>query len=218
MIAKANTPFTLHEFDLVSFDQSGYPQPIPPGLAELPLYPDNHGFYSVTGPLDLPGLSAHTGYYPRAKEDGCRRDGSDVEVAPFSSETRHTAPHRPSNYWNPDTHGFYSVNGPLDVKGLRRSTVCVPLANGDCCPSNGQKVDIFPFSSEHRRIAPDPLAKFWNHDAISWFATLPPWEVTYHMSLTKIPAVSHGHAQTGGVTTAMSLAAPGEPRFRQSRH
>jgi len=41
------------EFSLVSFDQSGFPLPLPPALGDLPLYPDDDGFFSVNGPLDL---------------------------------------------------------------------------------------------------------------------------------------------------------------------
>ena len=282
-IAKANTPFTLDEFSLVSFDQSGYPQPIPPGLAELPLYRDSHGFYSVNGPLDLTGLSPYTVYYPPAKEDGSWKDGSDVEMAPFSSDTRHTTPHYPSNYLNPDNDGFYSVDGPVDLTGLSPPTVYYPPAKEDSSWKGRSDVDIAPFSSETWHAAPHRPSNYWNpdnqgfnsingpldltglslstidtvcfppspgngyrmsgsdvdiasiyseatgmtphrpsyylnHDTISWFATPLPSHIASHMWLTKSSAVSHAQGQSEGVTLATSLAAPGEPRFRQSRH
>ena len=43
----------VHDFSLVSFDTFGVPQPLPPGIGNLPLYSDNDGFHSVNGPLDL---------------------------------------------------------------------------------------------------------------------------------------------------------------------
>ena len=59
VIGRASTPLELHEFSQVSFDKFGYPQPLPPGLGGLQLYPDNDGFFSVNGPLDLTVLSPH---------------------------------------------------------------------------------------------------------------------------------------------------------------
>lgn len=279
VIAKANTPFTLHEFSLVSFDQSGYPQPIPPGLAELPLYPDNHGFYSVNGPLDLTGLAPRIVYYPLAKEDCSWKDGSDVDIAPLCSDTRHTPPHRPwywnpdnhhfysghsspdltgfspptvyyplanedgswnnrsdvdispifseprhtaphrsSNGWNPDNHGLDSVNGPLDLTGLSPRTVCSPPVQAMGCRMDGSNVDIGPSYSKSWRTTLCPPSYSLNHEDSSWFATPPPSHITCHMSLTKSSAVTRARVQSGGVTLAMSLAAPGALRFRQSRH
>ena len=49
----SRTPLALREFSLVSFDILGSPQPLPPGLGDLPLYPDNDGFRSVNGPRDF---------------------------------------------------------------------------------------------------------------------------------------------------------------------
>ncbi|KAG0637826.1 hypothetical protein HOY80DRAFT_970795, partial [Tuber brumale] len=42
-----------YEFRLVSFDESGKPRPLPPGLGNLPLFLDDDGFHSVNGPLNL---------------------------------------------------------------------------------------------------------------------------------------------------------------------
>jgi len=47
------------EFSLVSFDQSGFPLPLPPALGDLPLYLEEDGFFSVNGSLDL------AVFYPR---------------------------------------------------------------------------------------------------------------------------------------------------------
>ena len=46
----------LPEFSLVSFDALGSPQPLPPGLGDLPLYLDNDGYCSVNGPRDFTAL------------------------------------------------------------------------------------------------------------------------------------------------------------------
>lgn len=59
VIGRASTPLALYGFSQVSFDKFGHPQPLPPGLGDLPLYPDNDGFFSVNGPLDLTVFSPH---------------------------------------------------------------------------------------------------------------------------------------------------------------
>ncbi|KAG0637824.1 hypothetical protein HOY80DRAFT_1138016 [Tuber brumale] len=48
--------WSLSTFELVSFDKFRKPQPLPAGLGDQPLYRTDNGFYSVTGPLDLPVL------------------------------------------------------------------------------------------------------------------------------------------------------------------
>ncbi|PUU74672.1 hypothetical protein B9Z19DRAFT_1110521, partial [Tuber borchii] len=55
-IGAAGTTRALQEFKLVSFDTFGAPQPLPPGLGDLPLYLDNDGFRSVNGPRDFAAL------------------------------------------------------------------------------------------------------------------------------------------------------------------
>ena len=153
----APTPHAEHEFSLVSFDKFGLPLPIPPGLGDLPLYPDTHGFYSVNGSRELTGLSDRTVCAPPPlDEDRFRMDELGVDIAKFSSENRNMACNLPS----------YNLN----------------------------------------------------HDAISRFATPPPSHSTGNISLTKSSVVSHAQGQSGRVTPAMSLAVPGKPRFRQSRH
>ncbi|PUU74673.1 hypothetical protein B9Z19DRAFT_1068026 [Tuber borchii] len=218
VIAGANTPFALDEFSLVSFDQLGYPRPLPAGLADLPLYPDNHGLSSVNGPLDLTGLSPRTTHYPLAKEDGSWNDGSDVDITSFSSGTRHTTPHRPSYYWNLDNHGFYCVNGPVDPESSAERIVCFPHAKDGFTRIHGSDVDISLCYSISWGTAPHFPSYYLNHKAVSWFAIPPPSHITCYISLTKSSAVSHEQVQRGGVTPATSLAAPGEPHFRQSRH
>ena len=164
VIAEASAPFGLPEFSLVAFDQSGHRQPIPPGLAELPLYPGNHGFYSVNGPLDLTGLSPRTVCYPLEKGDAPWNDGLDVDIVPFSGETRHTSPHQHSYRWNQDNHGIDPVNAPLDLKGFSPGTVCYPPENEEISRINGPDVDIGPFSSETRHTAPNRPSYYWNPD------------------------------------------------------
>ena len=59
MIDRPGTPLALHEFSLVAFDNFGNPQPLPPGLGNLPLYPNNDGTFSVNGQLDLTAFFPH---------------------------------------------------------------------------------------------------------------------------------------------------------------
>ena len=47
------------EFNLVAFDNFGCPEPLPPGLGNLPLSPDNDGTFSVNGPLDFTAFFPH---------------------------------------------------------------------------------------------------------------------------------------------------------------
>ena len=52
-IGPTGAPLAAQEFSLVSYDATGKPQPLPPTLGNLPLYPDKDGFFSINGPLDL---------------------------------------------------------------------------------------------------------------------------------------------------------------------
>lgn len=59
MIGREDTPLGLPVFSLVAFDDFGNPQPLPPGLGNLPLYPDNDGTFSVNGSLGLTAFFSH---------------------------------------------------------------------------------------------------------------------------------------------------------------
>jgi len=144
------------EFTLVSFDKFGYPEPLPPILGALPLYPDHDGFFSVNGPLDLTVFSPRTAL---------------ASVG----------------------HNNHSMIRPLigDLPGT-------------------------PGKNSH--ITPDHYQHYLNDDVISRFATPPPSHSTYYASLPNSPAASHDHVLRGGVISAASQAAPGDLRFRLSRH
>ena len=143
------------EFTLVSFDKFGYPEPLPPILDVLPLYPDDDGFFSVNGPLDLTAFSPRTA------------------LAPVN-------------------HDNHSMIRPL-ISGI-------PGTPG-----------------ENSHITPDHHQHYLN-EVISRFATPPPSHSTYYASLPNSPAASHDHVLRGGVTSAANQVAPGDLRFRLSRH
>lgn len=48
--SRTSTTLAPPEFKLVSFDKLGNRQPLPLGLGDLPLHPDDDGFSSVNGP------------------------------------------------------------------------------------------------------------------------------------------------------------------------
>ena len=56
-IGPTGASLAAQEFSLVSYDATGKPQPLPPTLGNLPLYPDRDGFFSINGPLDLSASS-----------------------------------------------------------------------------------------------------------------------------------------------------------------
>ena len=156
VIGRASPPLADYELALVSFDEFGYPEPLPPILGALPLYPDNDGFFSVNGPLDL------IVFFPRTA-------------------------------LTPVNHDNHSTIRPLisDIPG-----------------TPGQNSHITPDHHEH----------YLNGKAISRFATPPPSHSTYYASLPNSPAVSHDHVLRGGATSAANQVAPGDLRFRLSKH
>jgi len=144
------------EFTLVSFDKFGYPEPLPPILGALPLYPDHNGFFSVKGPLDLTVFSPRTALAPVSHDNHSM-------IRPLISDI-------------PGTHG------------------------------------------ENAHIAPDQHQHSLNDGVISRFATPPLSRSTYYASLPNSSVVSHDHVLRGGVISAANQVAPGDLRFRLSRH
>lgn len=156
VIGGARKPLADQDLTLVSFDKFGYPEPLPPILGALPLYPDEDGFFSVSGPLSLAAFSARTA------------------LAPV----------------NHDNHSM-----------IRPLVGHLPGTPG-----------------ENSHITPDHYQHYLNDDVISRFATPPPSHSTYYASLPNSPAASHDHVLRGGVTSAANQVAPGNLRFRLSRH
>ncbi|CUS14001.1 unnamed protein product, partial [Tuber aestivum] len=62
----------------------GTPQSLPRKLGDLPLYPDDNGFHSVNGPLDLTIISPHTTAPPV-------NNGNPVALHSSTNETQHYA-------------------------------------------------------------------------------------------------------------------------------
>ncbi|CUS14000.1 unnamed protein product, partial [Tuber aestivum] len=73
-----------HQFELVSSDEFGAPHPLPRELGDLPLYPDEDGFYSVNGPLDLTILPSNVAVPPVDR-------GNHVTFHPLTNQTQHLA-------------------------------------------------------------------------------------------------------------------------------
>ena len=85
----------IHDFQVVSFDTFGVPQPLLPGLGNLPLYFDDDGFYSVNGPL---GLRAHP---PCAVVTPVNHDAnSTIGAFMISDKKPSISPNLPQNHLN----------------------------------------------------------------------------------------------------------------------
>lgn len=151
-----STPLALKEFSLVSWDKSGYRQPLPPELGDLPLHLDDDGYFSVNGTLDFTVLSLQT------------------PIPPVSSDNQYTI-HRLSS-------------------------------------------DLPGFSGENAHFTLDLDLRSLCDDTISRLVASPPIYSSYYAFLSNECAVDYKHVPRGGVTTAASLVAPGDPHSRQSRH
>ncbi|PUU80018.1 hypothetical protein B9Z19DRAFT_1192157 [Tuber borchii] len=102
-IGEPSTPLALYEFSLISFDQSGCRQPLPPGLGNLPLYLDHDGYFSVNGSLDLTVFSLHTtlarvSYYNESTFCFLVTD-----ISSFSVENPHVTPNPNSDHLDTNT-------------------------------------------------------------------------------------------------------------------
>ena len=92
VIGKPSTPLALQEFSLISFDKFGYRQPLPPGLADLPLYLDDDGYFSVNGSLDFTHFSPHTALAPISDDSHFTIRRLITDVPDFSGENPHVTP------------------------------------------------------------------------------------------------------------------------------
>jgi len=111
--------------------------------------------------------------------------------------------------------GFFSVNGSLD---LTPRTALAPVNHNNYSMIRPLISDIPSTPGENSHIPPDHHQHYLNDDVISRFATPLPSRSTYYASLPNSPAASHKHVLRGGVISAASQAAPGDLRFRLSRH
>ena len=104
MIGGASTPLALHELSLVAFDNFGCPQPLPPGLGNLPLYPDYDGTFSVNGRLDLAVSSPHEALAPITGDHHAVIHPLIPGIPRFSCANPHSTctPDRDSHYSNHD--------------------------------------------------------------------------------------------------------------------
>ena len=80
------------EFGLVSFDKFEYPQLLPSGLGDLPLYPDRDGFFSVNGSLDLPVFSSHESLTPADNDNYSTLHPLITDIPGFSGESPQRTP------------------------------------------------------------------------------------------------------------------------------
>ena len=103
-------PLAGIEFSLVSFDGSGYPQPLPPTLGDLPLYPDDDGFFSVNGPLDLSAFS-RTPLAP-VNKDNHSAIPLITDTPGFPCENSDITPDGHQCYLNDDAIGGYVTSLP----------------------------------------------------------------------------------------------------------
>jgi len=92
LIGGVTTSLAGQEFSLVSFDKSGYPQPLPPGLGDLPLYSDDDGFFSVNGPLDVGVFSPHIKFAPVNHGNHSTIPSSITSITGITGECSHIAP------------------------------------------------------------------------------------------------------------------------------
>lgn len=89
-----STPPTLPEFTLVTFDNFGYRQPLPQGLGNLPLYPDQDGIFSVNGPLDLTVSSSHETRAPVNCDNQSTICPLSTSIPGFSGQNLQVTPNR----------------------------------------------------------------------------------------------------------------------------
>ena len=111
LIGEVSIPLAHNEFSLVPFDGSGYPQPLPPTLGDLPLYPDDDGFFSVNGPLDLTAFS-RTPLAPVNQDNHSAICPLITDTPGFSCENSDITPGRHQCYLNDDAIGGYVTSLP----------------------------------------------------------------------------------------------------------
>jgi len=114
--------------------------------------------------------------------------------------------------------GFFSVNGPLDLTVFSPRTALAPVGHDNHSMIRPLIGDIPGTDGENVHIAPDHHQHYLNDGVISRFATPPPSHSTYYASLPESSVVSHEHVLRGGVISAANQVAPGNLRFRLSKH
>ena len=103
VIGKASRPLALPEFSLISFDKSGYRQPLPPGLGDLPLYLDDDGYFSVNGSMDFRLVSPHTALTPVSHDNESTFCPLTTDIPGFSGENPDITPDPHVGHLNADT-------------------------------------------------------------------------------------------------------------------
>ncbi|PUU74668.1 hypothetical protein B9Z19DRAFT_1110520, partial [Tuber borchii] len=103
VIGGPSTPLALQEFSLISFDNSGYRQPLPPGLGDLPLYPDDDGYFSINGSLDSTDFSPQTTLASISHDNQSTFNPMITDILGFPAESPHVTPDPHSAHLNADT-------------------------------------------------------------------------------------------------------------------
>lgn len=103
VIGESSVPLAVCEFSLISFDKSGHRQPLPSGLGDLPLYPDDDGYFSVNGSLDFTLFSPHTALAPIGNHNHSTIRHLASDIPGFSGENPHVTSDPHSGHSNADT-------------------------------------------------------------------------------------------------------------------
>ncbi|PUU74674.1 hypothetical protein B9Z19DRAFT_1110522, partial [Tuber borchii] len=119
VIGGPRTWLAPHEFSLISFDNSGYRQPLPPALGDLPLHLDHDGYFSVNGSLDLTVSPPQTSLAPVSHCNESTFRPLITDITGFSGENSHTTPNPHSGYLDADT-----ISKGTRARSERRSYHC----------------------------------------------------------------------------------------------
>ncbi|CUS13999.1 unnamed protein product, partial [Tuber aestivum] len=110
------------EISLVSFGEFGTPRPLPTGLGSQPLFPDDNGFFSVNGPLDLTTLTSGTAVAPPNRDGHSTIHPLITDLSSFSGQNPRATPSRRQSL-NNDLNDDVVPSGQR-TRSERRSYLC----------------------------------------------------------------------------------------------